>query len=75
MMVSLKPIERIVRYKFGLEFLGRREGKGRTRRSSESVMDRAGSETSAMRQTALATVLIERHDGVALFAQDVPPLA
>ena len=27
-MVSLKPIERLVRYKMGWEFLGRREGNG-----------------------------------------------
>ena len=30
-MVSLKPIERMVRYQFRLEFPGQREGKGRAK--------------------------------------------
>ncbi len=33
-MVSLKPIERTVRYRIRLEFLERQEGKGGTRRFS-----------------------------------------
>ena len=51
-MVSLKPIERIVRYKIGLEFLGRREGEGPDAPILEVLRVEPGRETSVMRRTA-----------------------